>query len=194
MQLTVDLIERKDPAGVYPTSWIAIATVPGATGHDDAGIGKASSKSLAAQAAVRSYYERQKVLDDAREAIKVAGEARPQPVGPRTDDFTTAPVEGATWRNQTWEMRTEPPASWSKRVAVSPPAIRTMIREAIDNEDDVLITGTKVTGESYTDRRISPFNLRMMGMLTPREVVRCMVPEGGERSFYLDLITRVEQA
>jgi hypothetical protein len=181
-RLIIDTFEQPVANDSRSSVWIAVASHANESA-EDAGIGRASSESLAASQAITHYFTRRKVLADAREAIKVAGQATPVPIA-----VTQTPPAGGAWSVGL-------PVSFGKQVAVSQRPIRNMLQDAIDEDEAVRISGSKVNGDSFSRRTIYPFKITAMSDSNPREVVRCHVPEDlGERTFYIDLLDRVERA
>lgn len=161
--------------------WLAIANRQNETpNYEDAGIGHASTQALAAQQAVAAYFKREKVLADAREAIRVSTEARPQPI--HVDPYDP-PFQRAGTR-----------VPVRRRVAVNQSQIEGLIQEAADTHRLALVTGMKVDGTCYTKRAIDPIDIVKM-KVNGRKVVNFIDPETGTRKgFYLDLMTEAELA
>lgn len=164
--------------------WVAVVSKEDEN-TESAGVAWATTEALAAAQAVTNYFRRAKVLADAREAIKIAGESHPAP--------TTIPVTQPV--SEQWEIAQGIPISTSKVVGVTPRDIRRILNDAIHKEDDVLVTGTKVNNENYTNRRISPYRIKRM-LASNRELVQFSDPSDNNllKGFYLDSITRVELA
>lgn len=149
-------------------SYLAIACRDGQL-LSRASVGGGSSEREAVIQAANAYYNYQALIDSAN--------------NPPT--FIAPEVEKATDGART------------ARVAIHLAGIDTLLREAVENGDAVLISGTKVGGQPYNRRKVSPVRVESVKRVYGGEVdyLVCRDENAGDmRTFRLDGISRAEVA